>query len=171
MSDLSRDLEEAAALFPEDFGEKRTEFLKGFKQALKGVIDGKVNESYLFNTTHANQALLEAKDGDKFEYFGFGMGYIIAILKYKPRELLKDSHNNSKLILCIQNVDITSTYAQQEGYPHYKTLGPELGRALHAYNRLHARQWYEKLKSMVRDFSPQERKSFDEIGARLKGIL
>ena len=171
MSNLSQALEEVAALFPEQFKEKRDIILKGFEQAYKGVLAGKVRESSGFNTTHANHYIGFSKDTAKFEYFGFGLGYIIAVMENKPREFLADPPNNSTLILAIQNVDIISSYAQQAGYDQNRTLGPQIGKTLLEYIRTHARKWHEALQSVSNEFSKEERKGFQEIEARLSGIL
>ena len=171
MSNLSQALEEVSALFSEPFKEKRDIILKGFEQAYKGVLAGKVRESHDFNLTHANHYIGFSKEIAKFEYFGFGLGYIIAVMENKPREFLADSSNNSTLILAIQNVDIISTYAQQAGYNQNRTLGPQIGNALQEYMRKHARKWHEALQSVSNQFSKEERKGFQEIEARLRGIL
>ena len=162
MSNLSQVLEEVAALFPEPF-DNRDIILKGFKQAYEGVQAGKVKESSAFNTTHANKYIGFSKDPAKFEYFGFGLGYIVSVMENKPREFLGDSPNNRTLILAIQNVDIISTYAQEAGYPQNKTLGRETGVALKEYIRRHARKWHKALQSVSNEFSQEERKGFQEI--------
>ena len=173
MSNISQAVGEVTALFPEAYKDQCDIVVKGFKQAYEGVLDGKVRESSSFNTTHANSYLKYAKEKDpaKFEYFGFGLGYIVSVMENKPREFLGDPSDNSTLILAIQNVDIISTHAQHTGYEENLTLGPQIGHALQEYMRRHARKWHQTLQSMSNGFSQEERKGFQEMEARLRGIL
>ncbi|MBI2559063.1 hypothetical protein HYW20_07115 [Candidatus Woesearchaeota archaeon] len=171
MSNLSQALEEVVALFPKEFKptdflneHKRRYFLKGFDQAYKGVLDGKVKEAY-FNTTDVYQFIVNVQDDKDFEYFGFGVGYVAALLKNRPREFLADKTENDKLIKCLNGIWKISISAQGgRGYTkEFKMFGPDFGASLNKLFSKYKRAWSDVLMPMYTSFSKEERKNFDEM--------
>lgn len=104
---------------------KRRYFLKGFEQAYRGVLDDKTKERY-FNPIEVDQFINNVQNDKDFEYFGFGVGYVTAILKNKPREFLADKSDNSNLIKCISSIWHMSTYAQNSWHrKEFEMFGPQ----------------------------------------------